>query len=224
MNSIKKNITTILFFITSLVYVYYKVFFDIDRLLALKILMNSLLVINYFLSTKKIDLLFSAILILELIGGGIFIANDENIVLGMGFFFIINLMLTLIVTKKTELINSKDTLIMTLIVSIIVVTATYFTFLSMGYIKLFIMLFAVVFSLLMSFSFINFKKTPNHYSFLFFLGVFLFLLRYLAGGYVRLVERNNILIIIETISFVLGIFFLTKAMFHDSKQDTKDLT
>lgn len=111
---------------------------------------------------------------------------------------------------------------MFVISSLIIVTATYFTFLRMGHIKLFIMLFAVVFSLLLSFSFINFKKLPNHYSFLFFLGVVLFLIRYLAGGYARLVERNNLLITLETVSFILGIFCISKAMIFDAKQTSKE--
>lgn len=89
MNQFRKNILAILYFLTSLSYLYHKVYFDIYKLLIFKSVTLLFLILNYFLSVKKVNALFVCILILELVGGFLFLLNDDNIVLGMGIFLLL---------------------------------------------------------------------------------------------------------------------------------------
>lgn len=210
-----------LYFLVAIVYTYYRLFIDIQKLLIFKSALLILLILQYLFATKKTNYIFLFILILEFIGGLLFSFSSENFLVGVTFFFLINLLLTVIVTKDIESIKTKDISKALIFIILIIITTTYFTFKSTGYMRLLLIIFAAIFSLLISLSYINYKRISNDYTLYFFIGVVLFLFRYMIGGYVRLVESNKILILIESISYVLGLFLLCKAMIIDSKEIEK---
>lgn len=218
MNLIKNNILILLYFITSFCYIYNKVNLDISKMLIFKTVMLFFLILNYFMSVKKANVFYGLILLVELIGGFLFTLSNDNIVIGIGFFFVVNLLLTILITKRIGLIRNRDVIIMFFIAAFIIVPSTYFTFKTIGNLKLFILLFAIVFSLLVSFSYINYKKLPNSFGKWFLIGVTFFIFRYMVGGYVHLVNNNTGLFIIEGASYVLGVYCLSKSMIIDANQ------
>lgn len=217
---IKKNILSFFYFLIGIPYAYYRVFPDNQKLLIFKSAILLLLILNYFILVKRVNVFFTAVLILELVGGILFSLNTENFILGLTFFLLTNLLLTVIITKNIGVIKEKDIRIILLIVSIIILATTYFTFQNIGYIKALLIIFAIVFSILLSLSYANYKKSATKFAILFLTGILLFTFRYMIGGYVRLVESNKVLILIESISYVIGLFLLSKAMIVHSKENT----
>lgn len=219
MSLVKNNILLTLYFVMSILYAYYRLFLDIDELLFFRSSALILLFLNYAFKVKKVDFLFLIVLLLEFIAGYVFLLNDNGFVQGLAIFLIINLLLTVIITKRIGIIDKEDVTKIASIFGATLLVAVYFIFKSAGHIRLLLVVFGVVFSMVLSCSYLDYKKNKGVFSIWFLVGVVLFLVRYILAGYTRLLESNNALNILEALSYIIGIFCFTKAMISTNEKE-----
>lgn len=219
---VKNNLLLVFYFVISMVYIYYRLFLDVDELLFFRSFALVLLVLNYSLKVKKLNFLFLAVLLLEFIAGYIFLLSDNGFIEGLAIFLIINLLLTVIITKRIGVIEKEEVAKTAMILGVILLVATYFIFKSAGHIKFLLVIFGIVFSVLLSCSYLDYKKNSGVFSVWFLVGVMLFLVRYIFAGYTRLLQNNDVLNVFEALSYIFGIFCFTKAMISvDEKEPVK---
>lgn len=213
---VKHNVLLILYFVISVLYIYYRLYYDINELLFFRSLALVLLVLNYVFKVEKMNFLFLTVLLLEFIAGYVYLLN--SFVSGLTIFLIINLLLTVIITNRIGVIEKEDVTKIAMISGVTLLVATYFIFKSAGNIKFLLVIFGVVFSVLLSCSYLDYKKNSGVFSIWFMIGVVLFLMRYILAGYIRLLESSDFLKILEALCYIIGIFCLTRALILDNER------
>lgn len=175
--------------------------------------------VNYMVSTSKINRLFMLVYIFQIIGDTIFVKEDqESFMLGIGFFFIINVLLSLLVVYKIDVLNPKDVLKIFVPVSITILTIVYIIFASIGFVKVLILTFTLTVAILLSVAtkyFLSSKKQAARWV---LIGAISMTLCYIFSGTIRLVKAHFIFSVLESSFYCFSLYCYSRFVLLEDNQ------
>lgn len=184
----------------------------------LKPLVILTLSVNYFVSANKINAMYVLVLAFQLIGDFIFVREDLNsFMTGIGFFFMINILMSLIVIKRIGVISPKDIFRIFVPLSITILTIVYLIFASVGFMKILVLTFTLTIALLLSASakyYLFFRKESSKWI---LLGVFCMIICYMSAGAIRLIKADIVISISESSSYCIYVFCYSRFVALEEK-------
>lgn len=203
----KKSISLFLFIIVSINYVFFRVVENEELMYVFKPLVIFTLAVHYLISANRINRLYILVLVFQLIGDFIFVKEDmDSFMLGIGFFFMINILLSLIITNRIGIINPKDIFRVFIPVSIIILAIVYVIFASVGFIKVLVLTFTLTVAVLLSASvkyYAVFKRESSKWM---PAGVILTIVCYISAGAIRLIKPNVLFSVLESSTYCFSVY------------------
>lgn len=203
----KKNISLALYFVVSCAYVFFRVHDSRQLMYIFKTLVVVMLTVTYLVSITKISRLYVLILVFQLIGDLIFVKEDiDSFMLGIGFFFIINILLSLMVSEKIGVINPKDIFKIFIPVLIGILSVVYVIFASVGFIKVLVLTFTLTVAILLSVAVKYYLVSKKASSVWMLVGVITMIACYIFAGAIRLISPHILFSVLEASAYCFSIF------------------
>lgn len=180
-----------------------------------------LLLTHYLINKKeRTNLTYITATLAAYIGDLYFFNVDVSInVLSMGGFIIFNLLMTLVVFEKMNIIEFRKTLLTSLLLTAIFMLITYFVFIEFDKTIIIILIYFLSLSFLISLCALNYKTTKTKASLFFLLGVCSYIIASISTEFIYLKKTNILILLINPITYYLTNYFYAVAMIERSEKD-----
>lgn len=218
-----KNITLILYIIGCLIYIFLKQKSYLFLEQISKFVVVLLLVVHYLTLKTKINYLFIVILLFEMIGDAIMMYyNVDNFMLGLPFFFVVNVLLILMMVERVKIIKLRYVLLFFIVSLSVILPIVYFVFAEVGFMLFIVVSFGVVVSMLMAGVFYYFKINPQKKSAKWLLlSVLLLVLLYVFGGYTRLVSQEPMMRLMTSLTYLGHLYSFVRFIEIDEQENNR---
>lgn len=221
MSVLAKNIISLFFFLGSLAYVYLKLEGPLLLEYISKYVIIAFVSLYYLVRKTKTNYLFLVIIIFQMIGDITVIKQQdhEGFMMGVPFFFIVNILLVYLILQNITLIKLKRIFIFFVFSVLTVLLIVYFVFSKVGLMLFLVVSFSVMEAILITITVYYFKVNENKTSSgLLFMSMFLLLLVYVFGGFTRLIKPIYFFKLIVAVSYIGHLFCLTKYVLFLEKE------
>lgn len=221
MSVLVKNITSLVFFLGCLAYVYLKLegTFFLEHIS--KYVIVALLTLYYLVRKSKTNYLFLAIIIFQMIGDVIVInqIDHESFMIGVPFFFIVNILLVYLIMQKVVFIKLQRVFTPFIISTLLILTIVYLVFSKVGLMLFLVVSFSVMVVVLMTATLYYCRVKKENVSSRFLLvSMCLLLLVYIFGGVTRLINPVYGFKLIVAVSYLGHLYSLTRYILAIEKE------
>lgn len=222
-SKILRLILVVFFVALSILYTKVKLDNDTGLMQTFSALAVFVLLIYYTTASIKVNIHYIAALVSLLVADLLFVYDEFYLYMsGLTFFLLYNASLLMILIGKIGLIKKSHLYKIVIPTTILFLSLTYLVFAGLSNLKALIIIFGVILSFLISAALGYYTQSSKKSSIIMLIGVLLLVANYVFGGMNKLLLPSNYYEILESISYSVGIFLITKAMIIEDKNNNKN--
>lgn len=223
---LNRHLSIILFVVFSIIYTYLRVIDNTDFVMYITKTFLIVVMFLYYINLRTVgyNQFFLMLSVLHLVGGNVFVSTDEaSFVQGVGFYFLVNIILIIMLIKKIGAITFKDIVYYLLPSLLIAAVFIYYVFSDVE-LQFLIITFSTTLSILVATSVKYFYTNSNRTSFFLFFSIQTMVACYIFAAYVRLVQPSLLFNFFEAILYCLELYFLTEFFIAKNREFSSEKT